>query len=554
MKIMSNQTSSPLKLERKDGGSLTIPPLGEMRIENKELEDEFKLDEIKIMEKDRVLDVKDRDRLTPLMAAIGIDFWWLILGLILGLTVKAFRESHLYWAVFVAGFFFIPLLGALLSRGKEKKRPLMPIVNQYLSLLIVLGIGCGMPAAIIYLFGNGTTLLNPSDMEIFSFGLLVRISQLLLIMIASLLPALLFFLFDRQLMSTLRLEFYHQVMHLSPDFKTIDDVKARYQNRVEEIYGNENEIGGRLLNDTRIPILVGTLLISIGWVLTLPVIDTFSNPDGDLGLSLLNLLMPLPSPLSYAFLGAYFFGLNMVFRRYVRSDLRPKAYSHISVRILVTLILVWFLMAVIKKTDLKEPEWILIAMAFFIGILPETWLVFVQEYIKIGGGVIRRLSGQAGGFEEEHPLTKLEGINLYHRARLMEEGIENIENLAHHDLVDLILRTRIPVQVLIDWVDQAILYMHTYSSCTEDKQSSQKILQRYGIRTATDLMQALRLSKERDARMLAEGKAAVEEENLLQIIPSPDGKARPLQVIIDALEDDEWLKCILYWRSRNVLL
>lgn len=73
-------------------------------------------------------------------------------------------------------------------------------------------------------------------------------------------------------------------------------------------------------------------------------------------------------------------------------------------------------------------------------------------------------------------MTKPEGINLYHRARLMEEGVENIENLAHHDLVDLILRTRIPVSVLIDWVDQAILYLHTYSSGGENEQSPQKIL------------------------------------------------------------------------------
>ncbi len=39
--------------------------------------------------------------------------------------------------------------------------------------------------------------------------------------------------------------------------------------------------------------------------------------------------------------------------------------------------------------------------------------------------------------------------------------MNNVEALAHHDVVDLMLATRIPVPRLVDWVDQAILYLHT---------------------------------------------------------------------------------------------
>ncbi len=35
-----------------------------------------------------------------------------------------------------------------------------------------------------------------------------------------------------------------------------------------------------------------------------------------------------------------------------------------------------------------------------------------------------------------------------------------MEGLAHHDLIELLLQTRIPAPRLVDWTDQAILYLH----------------------------------------------------------------------------------------------
>ena len=39
--------------------------------------------------------------------------------------------------------------------------------------------------------------------------------------------------------------------------------------------------------------------------------------------------------------------------------------------------------------------------------------------------------------DEPAPLTELEGIDLYDRTRLAEEGINNVEALAHTDIVEL---------------------------------------------------------------------------------------------------------------------
>src|SRR3712207_9305525 len=72
-------------------------------------------------------------------------------------------------------------------------------------------------------------------------------------------------------------------------------------------------------------------------------------------------------------------------------------------------------------------------------------------------------------------------MDIYERTRLEEEGITGIQALARHDLIDLILSSRIPVPRLIDWLDQALLYQHAAEHIDT--------LRKRGIRTATDFLQ-----------------------------------------------------------------
>jgi hypothetical protein len=72
--------------------------------------------------------------------------------------------------------------------------------------------------------------------------------------------------------------------------------------------------------------------------------------------------------------------------------------------------------------------------------------------------------GSAGGdggddfaaLDSPLPLTDIVGI-VYDRTHLASEGVTNIEALAHNDLVDLMLQTRIR-SASVDWTDQAILH------------------------------------------------------------------------------------------------
>ncbi len=173
---------------------------------------------------------------------------------------------------------------------------------------------------------------------------------------------------------------------------------------------------------------------------------------------LLQLFVPFPSAITFGFLGAYFFSLTDVLRRYARGDLKPKAYSSISVRVLVVIILAWVLdRIVVPANNGAVTSWfggVKLAFIFLVGIFPETGLTYIREIVRAQFGKLIAIP------QEQNPLTDLDGVDLYDRTRLLDEGVTNIESLAHHDFIDLMMETRIPVARLVDWVDQAILYLH----------------------------------------------------------------------------------------------
>lgn len=90
---------------------------------------------------------------------------------------------------------------------------------------------------------------------------------------------------------------------------------------------------------TAVPVIVATALIALGWLMVLPPIPpdlTSAMSDG-----LRSSLEPSAGAVGFAFLGAYFFALQVLFRRYVRRDLRASAYVSISIRIVLAVIGTW---------------------------------------------------------------------------------------------------------------------------------------------------------------------------------------------------------------------
>lgn len=415
-------------------------------------------------------------------------------------------------------------------------RPLQIIHSMTRAMwFIFIGIlGIGAPATVIYLFGGCRYLWDwtaPTPL------LLGRMLQCLFIAIASLLPAVLYFLYDSQCLSTLRSRFEHAIFRLDPNLSTLTDVRAKYGRQADEVYGPEDKHNGRTpLNiGSHFPILAATLLISMGWLITLVHLEVHKDDE------LLTLFAPQLDVLVFGFLGAYFFAVTDVLHRYIRRDLKPKAYSSICVRLLIVVILAWVLKEIVSPVlPGGEPKAAMLALVFLVGIVPETGLTYIREALSPKMRSLFRIKNEE---VEVDPLTKIDGIDLYDRTRLMDEGVTNIESLAHHDLVDLMIETRIPVPRLIDWLDQAILYLHAKESDGGDDSKLQRQLRKYGIRTATDLLRAYKRAQERGPQQL---------DALLETLsPSQPGKMNQVQLVVDALSDDEWLDYVQNWRDNT---
>ena len=154
--------------------------------------------------------------------------------------------------------------------------------------------------------------------------------------------------------------------------------------------------------------------------------------------------------LKYAFIGAYAFVMQSLVRRFFQTDLRPSAYASAVLRIIVVLLTATALQQILNGVDIRTQ----CAVMFVVGIFP---VIALQALTRLAASVLRVAIPQ---LTPEYPLNQLDGLNLWYELRLLEEGIEDMQNLSTANLIDVILHTRVPVGRLVDWVDQALLYVH----------------------------------------------------------------------------------------------
>jgi hypothetical protein len=406
-------------------------------------------------------------------------------------------------------------------------------------LVIVLVLGIGAPGAAIYfgteLFGvlkfeswHHVTVVPGPD----AYGVVVgRALLLLTVILVSLFPALMYFQFDREKLRTQVDRWLHAIFRLDPSLETVADVDAKYGRRVEEYYGASLGGGVELSHKrarSRSPIIVCTLMIGTGWIILL--LDS-GDPDLDLASppGVQQLFQPPMTPLTAAFLGAYFLAVQVALRGYVRGDLRPKTYNVITLRIILAVIAAWILQGLFGDGR------VVLAMCFLAGFVPNTILRLVREVAPRGLGGLAptpfpsNRTEQAEESFEDTPLSVLDGMDIYERTRLEEEGITGIQALARHDLIDLILSSRIPVPRLIDWLDQALLYQHAAKAIDS--------LRDRGVRTATDFLQVY---EDADAALPA-------------LMAGPDAPRIEPVLLATALDHDEWLAYVSNWRSYDVV-
>lgn len=177
-----------------------------------------------------------------------------------------------------------------------------------------------------------------------------------------------------------------------------------------------------------------------------------------------------------AFLGAYIWSVQYVFRRMMTLDLPPGAYYSVGSRMIFSIFL-----AVIFQHFMAGagPDFEfgnqLIVVSFLIGIFPERALTWLREQFAV---IFVRKKNMANPL----PLEMIEGVSNFHKARLQELGIDNVQNLAHASLMELMIKTPFRPRTLVDWMAQARL-------CQEFKENTTAI-RSAGIRTILDLQEA----------------------------------------------------------------
>jgi hypothetical protein len=216
-----------------------------------------------------------------------------------------------------------------------------------------------------------------------------------------------------------------------------------YRQKFDSYYGKSvsaagHRQGGPVRIETLFPVFLITATFAVCWTAVLWDPSFFSAPTS------------VWDVLKFAFLGAYSFSAQMLIRRFFQNDLRPSAYANVMLRIIVVLILVAALSQLMPADNLRNQA----VVAFIIGFFP---LVGMQALQRTAAAILR---AAVPSLSPPYPLNQIDGLSVWYEARLLEEGIEDMQSLATANLVDVILHTRVPVGRLVDWVDQAHLYLH----------------------------------------------------------------------------------------------
>lgn len=243
--------------------------------------------------------------------------------------------------------------------------------------------------------------------------------------------------------------------------------RTLYQEKFDAYYGREissalEESGGKNMTvvptETLFPVVLAAAVFAVGWAAVLTASDDRLGTDG---------VLEAVEVAAFAFAGAYVFNLQTLIRRFFQTDLRASAYTSAIVRVISSVVIA----RALYETPLFDiPEDFGLGLAFLLGFFPLAGLETLRRaYERLFGNWVPTL-------RTTHPLSDIQGMNLWYEARLVEEGIEDMQELATANIVDVILHTRVPVSRLVDWLDQAhlLLYLEPKDQKSEKKADNSK--------------------------------------------------------------------------------
>ena len=324
-------------------------------------------------------------------------------------------------------------------------------------------------------------------------------------------------------------DLYIQHVERYKDADTKEQERADYE-AVRKVAGGEAIMKQTFYSrEYLVPLLILSALTLVGWYYI--IFPRTMNGLVDLlesGASVTALTDQLTqfTPLTMAFAGAWLFMTVMLTYRWVNNDLYPRTYFYAAMRLVYGIVVGLVFIAVTAAAANPTAQAVILAFAFFAGAFPLEYVRAVWQWLRVLGDDKSQAAQVIHFFEvpdwgSRQPLTTLEGMTIWDDTRFYQEGMQNVHALATADMLRLALRTPYSAQKLIDWVDQAILRIHT-------KTLWQAGLSAITIRRASSLIDSCSdpKTKERSAEKM---KGVVESFNAAQMmslgVDSPRVKA-----------------------------
>jgi hypothetical protein len=257
------------------------------------------------------------------------------------------------------------------------------------------------------------------------------------------------------------------------------------------------------------PLILITIFLNINiiWLFFPSGIDgliQFTPPTSNSSLSLniylfQVILKNLPTA-SVAVLVGYVYMLFQLVRRYNRDDITPNVFWEM-IKHLVWAYVITFVATALVASFASNTAALAFGLSFAIisGIyeveslqyLLRTAQILIQKIMSKlldkTGQTNDQFSKLASHLAVDHPLYLLDDLDKWDADRLMEEGVIGVQGMATVDMDQMVIWTPYPTRQIVDWVDQAILFMATgLGSDFKYFEAFRKI----GLRTASCLLEA----------------------------------------------------------------